>query len=30
MGRMVPPSRQLYQETVSDFTTEVEAALVDR
>jgi hypothetical protein len=29
MGRIVPPFRQLYQETVSDLTTELKAALVD-
>ena len=29
MGRIVPPFRQLYQETVSDLTTELKGALVD-
>jgi hypothetical protein len=29
MGRIVPPFRQLYQETVSDLQTELKAALVD-
>src|SRR5215469_9538802 len=29
MGSLVPPFRQLYQETVSDLTTELEGALVD-
>jgi len=29
MGRIVPPFRQLYQETVSDLTTEMKGALVD-
>ena len=29
MGRMVPPFRQLYQETVSELQTELKAALVD-
>jgi hypothetical protein len=29
MGRIVPPFRQLYQETISDLTTELKAALVD-
>jgi hypothetical protein len=29
MGRIMPPFRQLYQETVSDLTTELKAALVD-
>jgi hypothetical protein len=29
MGRIVPPFRQLYQETVSDLQTELNAALVD-
>jgi hypothetical protein len=29
MGRIVPPFRQLYQETVSDLQTEFKAALVD-
>jgi hypothetical protein len=29
MGRIAPPFRQLYQETISDLTTELKAALVD-
>ena len=29
MGRIVPPFRQLYQETVSDLTTELKGALID-
>jgi hypothetical protein len=29
MGRIMPPFRQLYQETISDLTTELKAALVD-
>jgi len=29
MGRIVPPFRQLYQETVSDLTTELKGAMVD-
>jgi hypothetical protein len=29
MGRIVPPFRQLYQETVSDLTTELKGALAD-
>ena len=29
MGRIVPPFRQLYQETISDLQTELKAALVD-
>ncbi|MFY9870496.1 MAG: hypothetical protein WAK17_12310 [Candidatus Nitrosopolaris sp.] len=29
MGRIVPPFRQLYEETVSDLQTELKAALVD-
>jgi len=29
MGRIVPPFRQLYQETISDLTTELKGALVD-
>jgi hypothetical protein len=29
MGRIVPPFRQLYQETVSDLETELRAALVN-
>lgn len=29
MGRIVPPSRQLYDETISDLTTVLKAALVD-
>src|SRR5215831_9851224 len=29
MGRIVPPFRQLYQETVSDLTSELKGALVD-
>jgi hypothetical protein len=29
MGRIVPPFRELYQETVSDLTTELKGALVD-
>jgi hypothetical protein len=29
MGRIVPPFRQLYQETVSDLQMELKAALVD-
>jgi hypothetical protein len=29
MGRIVSPFRQLYQETISDLTTELKAALVD-
>jgi len=29
MGRIVPPFRRLYQETVSDLTTELKGALVD-
>jgi hypothetical protein len=29
MGRIVPPFRQFYQETVSDLQTELKAALVD-
>ncbi len=29
MGRIVPPFRQLYQETISDLTIELKAALVD-
>jgi hypothetical protein len=29
MGRIVPPFRQLYDETISDLTTELKAALVD-
>jgi hypothetical protein len=29
MGRIMPPFRQLYQETVSDLTTELKGALVD-
>jgi len=29
MGRIVPPFRQLYQETISDLETELRAALVD-
>jgi hypothetical protein len=29
MGRIVPPFRQLYQETVSDLQTELKGALVD-
>jgi hypothetical protein len=29
MGRIVPPFRQLYQETVSDLTMELKGALVD-
>ena len=29
MGRITPPFRQLYQETVSDLQTESKAALVD-
>jgi hypothetical protein len=29
MGRIVPPFRQLYQESVSDLTTELKGALVD-
>ncbi|HXX95812.1 MAG TPA: hypothetical protein VEL11_01680 [Candidatus Bathyarchaeia archaeon] len=29
MGRIVPSFRQLYQEAVSDFTTELKGALVD-
>jgi hypothetical protein len=29
MGRIVPPFRQLYQETISDLQTELKGALVD-
>ena len=29
MGRIVPPFRQLYQETISDLQTELKAAMVD-
>jgi hypothetical protein len=29
MGRIVPPFRQLYDETISDLTTVLKAALVD-
>ena len=29
MGRIVPPFRQLYQETISDLQMELKAALVD-
>ena len=29
MGRIVPPFRQLYDETISDLTMELKAALVD-
>ncbi|MGB6529706.1 MAG: hypothetical protein WBF33_16485 [Candidatus Nitrosopolaris sp.] len=29
MGRIVPPFRQLYQQTVSDLQMELKAALVD-
>ncbi len=29
MGQIVPPFRQLYQESVSDLQTELKAALVD-
>lgn len=29
MGRIVPPFRELYQETVSDLQVELKAALVD-
>jgi hypothetical protein len=29
MGRIMPPFRQLYQETISDLQMELKAALVD-
>jgi len=29
MGRIVPPFRQLYDETISDLTMELKSALVD-
>jgi hypothetical protein len=29
MGRIIPPFRQLYQETISDLQTELKGALVD-
>lgn len=29
MGRLIPPFRQLYQESISDLQMELQAALVD-